>query len=164
MGGDAGGEAGCVDGEDYPGGEEWRHAPIQYLALRWNAKLSTADVRALSMLGKSAGGSEAALGGAGDAARGKMVFEKRCTGCHAMAVNREGPRLAGVYGRKAGSVAGFTYSIGLKNLGVTWNDVTLERWLSDPDLVVKDNNMSFSVPKADERRDLIAYLKQSRTN
>jgi cytochrome c len=65
-----------------------------------------------------------------------------------------------VYGRKAGSVAGFTYSIGLKNLGVTWNDVTLERWLSDPDLVVKDNNMSFSVPKAEERRDLIAFLKQ----
>jgi cytochrome c len=137
--------------------------PIQYLALHWNAKLSTADVRALSMLGKSAGGSEAALGGAGDAARGKMVFEKRCTGCHAMAVDREGPRLAGVYGRKAGSVAGFTYSIGLKNLGVTWNDVTLERWLSDPDLVVKDNNMSFSVPKAEERRDLIAFLKQQQS-
>jgi cytochrome c2 len=29
---------------------------------------------------------------------------------------------------------------------------------------VKDNNMGFSVPKADERRDLIAYLKQRRTN
>jgi len=53
---------------------------------------------------------------------------------------------------------------GLKNLGVTWNDATLEKWLSDPDMVVKDNNMSFSVPKADERRDLIAYLKQQRTN
>ena len=112
------------------------------------------------MLGKSPGGSEAALGEAGDAARGKMVFEKRCTGCHAMAADREGPRLAGVYGRKAGSVAGFTYSIGLKNLGVTWNDATLERWLSDPDLVVKDNNMSFSVPKAEKRRDLIAFLKK----
>jgi cytochrome c len=48
----------------------------------------------------------------------------------------------------------------LKNLGVTWNDATLERWLSDPDLMVPDNNMSFGVPKAEERRDLIAYLKQ----
>jgi cytochrome c len=48
----------------------------------------------------------------------------------------------------------------LKNLGVTWNDATLERWLSDPDILVKDNNMSFSVPKAEERRDLIAFLKQ----
>jgi cytochrome c len=133
--------------------------PLQYLALHWNAKLSKADVQTLSMLGKSAGGSEATLDGDGDAVRGKAVFEKRCTGCHAMEADRKGPRLAGVFGRKAGSVAGFTYSTGLKNLGVTWNDATLEKWLSDPDMVVKDNNMSFSVPKAEERRDLIAFLK-----
>jgi cytochrome c len=89
-----------------------------------------------------------------------VVFEKRCFGCHAMDADREGPRLAGVYGRRAGSVPGFTYSAGLKSSGITWTDATLERWLSDPDMVVKYNNMSFGVPKADERRDLIAYLKQ----
>jgi cytochrome c len=134
--------------------------PLQYLALHWDAKLSKADVMALSMLGKSAGGSEAALDGEGDAARGKAVFEKRCTGCHAMESDREGPRLAGVFGRRAGSVAGFNYSAGLKSSGITWTDATLERWLSDPDLVVKDNNMSIGVPKAEERRDLIAFLKK----
>ena len=134
--------------------------PLQYRLLHWDAKLSQADVHALSMLGKSAGGSEAALAGDGDADRGKAVFEKRCTGCHALDVDREGPRLAGVYGRRAGGVAGFTYSKGLKNSGVTWNDATLEKWLSDPDLMVPDNNMSFSVPKAEERRDLIAFLKK----
>lgn len=134
--------------------------PLQYRLLHWNAKLSKADVQTLSMLGKSSGGSEAALAGDGDAVQGKAVFEKRCTGCHAMAVDREGPRLAGVFGRRAGSIAGFTYSAGLKNSGVTWNGVTLEKWLSDPDLMVPDNNMSFSVPKAEERRNLIAYLKQ----
>ena len=138
--------------------------PLQYRLLHWDAKLSKGDVQTLSMLSKSAGGSEAALAGDGDPVHGKAVFEKRCTGCHAMDADREGPRLAGVYGRRAGSVAGFTYSTGLKNLGVTWNDATLEKWLSDPDMVVPDNNMSFSVPKADERRDLIAYLKQQRTN
>jgi len=133
--------------------------PLQYRLLHWDAKLSKGDVQALSLLGKSEGGSEAALAGDGDAVRGKAVFEKRCTGCHAMEADRKGPHLAGVFGRKAGSVAGFTYSAGLKNLGVTWNDATLEKWLSDPDMVVKDNNMSFSVPKAEERRDLIAFLK-----
>ena len=45
-------------------------------------------------------------------------------------------------------------------LVTTWSDATLEKWLSDPDMVVKDDNMSFSVPKAEERRDLIALLKQ----
>jgi cytochrome c len=134
--------------------------PLQYRLLHWTAKLSKTDVQALSMLSKSASGSEAALAGDGDAVQGKAVFEKRCTGCHAMAVDREGPRLAGVYGRRAGSITGFTYSAGLKNSGVTWNDATLEKWLSDPDLMVPDNNMSFSVPKAEERRNLIAYLKQ----
>jgi cytochrome c len=66
-----------------------------------------------------------------------------------------------VFGRKAGTVAGFTYSTGLKKSGLIWNDATLDKWLSDPDLMVRDNNMSFSVPKATERRDLIAFLKQS---
>jgi cytochrome c len=134
--------------------------PLQYRLLHWTAKLSKADVQALSMLGKSASGSEAVLAGDGDAVQGKAVFEKRCTGCHAVAVDREGPRLAGVYGRRAGNIPGFTYSAGLKNSDVTWNDATLEKWLSDPDLMVPDNNMSFSVPKAEERRNLIAYLKQ----
>ena len=136
--------------------------PVQYLALHWNAKLSSNDVQTLAMLGQHAGGSEAALDGPGDPTRGKAVFEKRCTGCHALEVDREGPRLAEVYGRKAGSVAGFTYSAGLKKSGVTWDEATLEKWLSDPDRMVPDNNMSFSVPKATERQDLIAYLKQKK--
>jgi cytochrome c len=136
--------------------------PMQYLALHWNAKLSSNDVQTLAMLGQHAGGSEAALDGPGDPTRGKAVFEKRCTGCHALEVDREGPRLAEVYGRKAGSVAGFTYSAGLKKSGVTWDEATLEKWLSDPDRMVPDNNMSFSVPKAAERQDVIAYLKQKK--
>jgi cytochrome c len=136
--------------------------PLQYLALHWNAKLSSDDVQALATLGQRAGGSEAALAGPGDPVRGEAVFAKRCTGCHALDVDREGPRLAGVYGRKAGSVAGFTYSAGLKKSGVTWDEATLEKWLSDPDLMVTDNNMSFSVPKAAERLDIIAYLKQKK--
>jgi cytochrome c len=100
------------------------------------------------------------LAGEGDAARGKAVFDRRCTGCHAMNVDREGPKLAGVYGRRAGSVPDFTYSAGLKKSEWTWTDAALDKWLSDPDVMVPDNNMSFSVPRAEERRDLIAYLKQ----
>jgi cytochrome c len=134
--------------------------PLQYRLLHWDAKLSKNDVQTLSMLNKGGGESETTLTGAGDATLGKAVFEKRCTGCHAMEADREGPRLTRVYGRKAGGVPGFAYSAGLKNLGITWNDATLEKWLSDPDLMVPDNNMSFSVSKAEERRDLIAYLKQ----
>jgi cytochrome c len=133
--------------------------PLQYLALHWNAKLSKSDIEALSIVGKSSGELEPTVAGNGDPARGKLVFEKRCTGCHALDSDREGPRLAGVYGRKAGSVQGFNYSASVKNLGITWNDAMLEKWLTDPDLIAPDNQMSFSTPKAQDRLDLIAYLR-----
>jgi cytochrome c len=134
-------------------------APLPYRALHWGAKLTREDIAELQMMEK-AGEGEASLSGPSDATRGKLVFQKRCTGCHALEGDREGPRLAGVFGRKAGSVAGFDYSAGLKNSGMTWNETTLERWLTDPDLVVPETKMDFHVPKAQERSDLIAYFKQ----
>jgi cytochrome c len=133
--------------------------PLQYRVLHWQAKLTPAEVATLSMIGGRNKG-EASSSEPGDAARGKLVFEKRCTGCHALDGDREGPRLATVFGRKAGSVPGFDYSAGLKNSGITWNETTLERWLTDPDLAVPDTKMDFQVPKAQERSDLIAYFKQ----
>jgi cytochrome c len=136
--------------------------PLQYLTLHWDAKLSNADVEAITAWAKGGGEAESTQTGMGDAEHGRAVFEKRCTGCHALDVDREGPRLAGVYERKAGSVDGFTYSKALKSSGITWNDATLEKWLTDPDQLVPNNDMSFSVPKAEERRDLIAYFKQAK--
>src|SRR5215469_15061756 len=82
----------------------------------------------------------------GDATRGKFVFEHRCTGCHALDANREGPQLRTVYGRKAGSVTGFEYSTSVAHLGFTWNAQTLDQWLTDPDAMVQGNNMSFATP------------------
>lgn len=138
-----------------------RMPPVQYLTLHPEAKLSHGDIEALSLLGKSPVAPETTPAAAedGDAGRGEAMFQKRCTGCHALGADREGPRLAGVFGRKIGSVPGFNYSAGVKNLGITWNEATLDRWLTDPDLMVPDNQMSISMPKAQNRRDLIAFLK-----
>jgi cytochrome c2 len=98
--------------------------------------------------------------GTGDPARGKIVFQKRCTGCHALDGDREGPRLSGVFGRKAGSRPGYEYSAGLKNSGILWDKASLEKWLSDPDQMVPDTKMDFRVPRAQERADLIAFFQQ----
>jgi cytochrome c len=133
--------------------------PAQYRAMHWGARLTPTEVAVLSKMSKGVVGTIGA-GKPGDAARGKALFERRCAGCHAMGADREGPRLAGVFGRKAGSVAGFDYSAGLKNSGMTWNEATLERWLRDPNGVVPDTKMDFSVPKVQERSDLIAYFKR----
>ena len=103
----------------------------------------------------------AAVYAAGDADRGKLLFEKRCTGCHSLDRSKEGPPLQNVYGRQAGSVPNFNYSDALKAARVTWDEDSLDKWLTDTDSVVPDNNMDFRVPKADERADIIRYLKVS---
>lgn len=131
--------------------------PIQYRLIHPEVKLTATEVKELSVLRPSTDAVFAADDG--DAARGKAVFEKRCVGCHALETDREGPRLAGVFGRKAGSVPGFGYSTSLKGSGLTWDDATLEKWLTDPDIMVPGNDMSVGVPKAQERKDLVAFLK-----
>jgi cytochrome c len=96
---------------------------------------------------------------ADDAEQGKQVFEKRCTGCHSLERNKVGPNLTGVYGRPAGTAPGFNYSPALKSAHFVWDEQRLEKWLTDTDSLVEDNNMDFHVPKADERAAVISYLK-----
>jgi cytochrome c len=91
--------------------------------------------------------------------RGKDLFLRRCGGCHALDLNKEGPRLRNVYGRKAASVPGFSYSDALKKLKLRWDEAGLDRWLSDPDSMAPDTDMGFRLTNAEERRALIEYLK-----
>jgi cytochrome c len=95
-----------------------------------------------------------------DSLRGKDLFERRCGGCHGLDNDKEGPRLRSVFGRPSGSISSFKYSDGFKNAHITWNAESLEKWLTDPEKVIPDNDMAFHVEKTDERRDIIAYLKE----
>lgn len=94
-----------------------------------------------------------------EADQGKQLFEKRCTGCHSLDRNKEGPNLTGVYGRQAGTAPGFNYSTALKSAHFVWDEQRLNKWLTDTDSLVEDNNMEFHVPKPDERAAIIGYLK-----
>jgi cytochrome c len=100
------------------------------------------------------------VGRAQTADAGKALFEKRCGGCHALDRDKEGPRLRGVYQRVAGSTKSFQYSEALKNSKIVWTEEMLDRWLTDPEKLVPNNDMSFQVGKADERKEIIAFLKQ----
>lgn len=97
----------------------------------------------------------------GDPVRGQELFEKRCGGCHSLDADKEGPRLRNVYGRKAGSISTFQYSDALKRAQITWDESSLEKWLTDTESVVPGNDMDFHVPKADERADIIEFLRAS---
>ncbi len=132
------------------------------LALSMLFFISLVILLLISPLPGRAAGNGALVGDqAGDADRGKQLFEKRCTGCHSLDQDKEGPRLRTVYGRQAGSIPTFNYSDALKSAHLTWDDVSLNKWLTDTESLVPDNDMSFHVPKADERADIIRFLKES---
>jgi cytochrome c len=132
------------------------------LALSMLFFISLVILLLISPLPGQAAGNGALVGDhAGDADRGKQLFEKRCTGCHSLDQDKEGPRLRNVYGRHAGSIPTFNYSDALKSAHLTWDDVSLNQWLTDTESLVPDNDMSFHVPKADERADIIRFLKES---
>ena len=138
---------------------------LQYRIIHWNARITDVDIDSLNQWARQSTSSAASqitqAATEGDAVRGKDVFERRCTGCHSLDQNREGPRLRGIFGRISGTVPDFKYSPAVEQAHITWNDVSLERWLADPDAFVPANNMEFRVTKPQERSDLIRFLKES---
>ncbi|MCG2670097.1 cytochrome C [Bradyrhizobium sp. CCBAU 11434] len=98
-------------------------------------------------------------GATGNAARGQTLY-KGCADCHSINENGVGPMHKGVVGRKAGSVAGYDYSPDLKNSGIVWTEDNLDKWLTGPQAMVPETKMFFDVPDAQDRADIIAYLKE----
>jgi len=101
----------------------------------------------------------------GEAKQGAQLFGGTCATCHSLAPDRNmtGPSLAGIWGRKAGSLKSFErYSAALKTSHVVWNEKSLEEWLKSPSQFIPNNRMPFAgVPNAKQRADLIAFLKQA---
>jgi cytochrome c len=96
------------------------------------------------------------------AARGRALF-LRCASCHEVedrGLTKTGPTLKGVYGRAAGAVPGYGYSVALKSRSLVWDAAALDAWLMQPSAVVPETSMVFiGVPIAEDRKALIAYLQ-----
>ena len=90
---------------------------------------------------------------------GARLFESRCSGCHAMDTDGKGPRLRGVYGRRAGAIQWPEYSSGMRTANFAWDDYRLNNYLTDPDSVISVSNMNFKVRKKEEREAIIEFLK-----
>ena len=90
---------------------------------------------------------------------GKKIFATRCAACHQMNKTVVGPPLAGVVGRKAGSLPGYpSYSAALKESGITWDEASLDKWLAGAQQDVPGALMPVSIGDPRTRADIIAYL------
>lgn len=95
-------------------------------------------------------------------AGGKPAAFAQCAACHSVEPGKHGvgPSLAGVYGTKSGDIAGFAFSDAMKSAGLTWDDATLDRYLTAPMKVVPGTKMAFAgLSDAAARKAVIEYLK-----
>jgi cytochrome c len=98
----------------------------------------------------------------GDAAKGATLFPSNCAACHSAVKgggDEQGPNLYDVFGRKAGSEAGFAYSSGFASAKFNWDAAHLDKWLTKPISVIPGTYMMYAQPDPQIRADIIAYLK-----
>jgi cytochrome c len=104
-------------------------------------------------------GFAATASAAGDPTKGEEVYS-RCQGCHSIDTNRIGPMHKCLFGRKAGSIAGFNYSKAMRESGITWDETNFDKFITSPRAAVPGTRMPFAgIPDATDRANLIAYLK-----
>jgi cytochrome c2 len=95
------------------------------------------------------------------AADGAATFKANCTVCHSTdpGTNKLGPSLFGIVGRKSGALDDYSYSPAMAKAGLTWDQATLDSYLTDPQKVVPGTKMILlGIKSADDRKDLIQYL------
>lgn len=86
----------------------------------------------------------------------------QCVACHTTEKGKHGvgPSLAGVFGTKAGDVAGYAFSEPMKASGLTWDEKTLDTYLTNPMKMVPGTKMTFAgMPDAAKRKEVIDYIK-----
>jgi cytochrome c len=138
-----------------------------------NPRVAIASLVTLVML--DPGGSAQAQ----DVAKGEIVF-KQCMACHRIGEGAKiliGPVLTGVIGRQAGTYPGFKYSAlnhAAGEAGLVWSEELIFEYLPDPtaflrkfltdkgkaDQATGSTLMTFKLPNEQQRKDVIAYLKQ----
>lgn len=94
---------------------------------------------------------------------GQTAFNTNCRMCHTMKPgdNRQGPSLAGVFGRKAGLAPGFSYSPSTKQSGIIWDQANLDKFIANPEQVVNGNMMKpyGGISDAAQRKVIVEFLK-----
>ena len=95
---------------------------------------------------------------------GAEVFANECGVCHSVtkgAVGMMGPNLAGVVGRKSGSLEGFNYSQAMRSKNIDWQAENIEQLITQPQAYVPGTYMPYmGLASADDRQAVVCYLKE----
>ncbi|MGR3502587.1 c-type cytochrome [Pseudaestuariivita sp.] len=97
---------------------------------------------------------------------GERQFMRKCSICHALTKGpsrKAGPTLHNVFGRQAGTLAGYIYSDTLDGSPIVWDDDTIDALFDEgPDHYIPGSKMPMQViAKRQDRADLIAFLKEA---
>jgi len=102
----------------------------------------------------------------GDMDPGEKQFARKCSICHTLkpdSANRGGPTLYKLFGRKAGSIPGYSYSKTLRTSDIIWNAETISKLFElGPEHYTPGTKMPLQRIKSKKQRAaLIAFLKRS---
>jgi cytochrome c len=96
---------------------------------------------------------------------GQLLFNNACRTCHTVKEddNRLGPNLHGIIGRKSGALKNYGYSDSMAKSDLVWDKATLDRFMADPQAVVRGNSMQpyGGMASAEDRAKVIAYLEKN---
>jgi len=100
---------------------------------------------------------------ADDFEAGRAAFSQ-CRACHSLSPsqNGRGPTLYRIFGRRAGTVPGYVYSLAMKNSAIVWTNAMMERYLTDPEKLIPGGKMAFpGIRDRHEMKALLAYLRRA---
>lgn len=103
-----------------------------------------------------------------NAQHGEAIFKQQCFTCHTIdkgGPNKVGPNQWDLVGRKKAAEPGFSYSSAMQAKGGEWTYEDINHMIFKPQAFVKGTKMAFAgLPKAQDRADVIAYLRTMNDN